>query len=400
MITPDAIIAKAKRMYPKAITAWLRDELAPFFPCRVPVNLSLPKDHAAAIVDVERLRQSSKESRSHGYRIEYESRRSRTYGLNRFPIAIWIDTMEDLVCLAGAALEWETLQIATQLLRARRPELSKWLVKQSNWRRLLEVADDLPGLLDIVDYLVANPRPNCFAREVPIAVSTKLLQSNRRRLASWLDLVLPPSAIDHRYGYDAFEPRYGLRYVRPHFLLRILDGNLQSELGLPFDELSLPAESLSRLPVRRVRVVIVENKVNLLTLPALERTIALGGLGNGVTQLGDICWLHENPIYYWGDLDAEGFVILDRLRQLLGRVQSVLMTQAIFDGYQHLATPGNASDPRELAHLNLQERECYEYICRTNQRLEQEHLPLDTLLHEINRFQTPPPPQIESKAKS
>jgi len=399
MITPDAIIAKAKRMYPKAITAWLRDELAPFFPCRVPVNLSLPKDHASAIVEVEQLRQSSKESRGHGYRIEYESRRSRTYGLNRFPIAIWIDTMDDLVCLAGASREWKTLQAATQLLRARRPELSKWLVKQSNWRKLLEVADDLPGLLDIVDYLVANPRPNCFARELPIAVSTKLLQSNRRRLASWLDLVLPPSAIDHRYGYDAFEPRYGLRYVRPHFLLRILDGDLQSELGLPFDELSLPAESLSRLPVSQVRIVIVENKVNLLTLPALERTIALGGLGNGVTQLGDVCWLHENPIYYWGDLDAEGFVILDRLRQLLGRVQSVLMTQAIFDAFQHLATPGNASDLRELTHLNSEERECYEYICRTNQRLEQEHLPLDTLFHEINRFQTPLPPQIESKAK-
>jgi len=400
MITPDAIIAKAKRMYPKAITAWLRDELAPFFPCRVPVNLSLPKDHASAIVEVELLRQSSKESRGHGYRIEYESRRSRTYGLNRFPIAIWIDTMEDLVCLAGASHEWETLQSATQLLRARRPELSKWLITQSNWRKLLEVADDLPGLLDIVDYLVANPRPNCFAREMPIAVSTKLLQSNRRRLASWLDLALPASAIDHRYGYEAFEPRYGLRYVRPHFLLRILDGDLQSELGLPFDELSLPAESLSRLPVCQVRIVIVENKVNLLTLPALERTIALGGLGNGVTQLGDICWLRANPIYYWGDLDAEGFVILDRLRQLLGRVQSVLMTQSIFDGFQHLATPGNASDLRELTHLNSEERECYEYICRTNQRLEQEHLPLDTLLHEINRSQTLPPPQIKSKAKS
>lgn len=400
MITPDAIIAKAKRLYPKAITAWLRDELATFFPCRIPVNLSLPKDHAAAIVDVEQLRHSSKESRGHGYRIEYESRRSRSYGLNRFPIAIWIDTMDDLVRLAGASPEWETLQAAAQLLRARRPELSKWLITQSNWRKLLEIADDLSGLLDIVDYFVANPRPNCFARELPIAISTKLLQSNRRRLASWLDVALPASAIDHRYGYDAFEPRYGLRYVRPHFLLRILDGNLQSELGLPFDELSLPAEALSRLPVSQVRIVIVENKVNLLTLPALERTIALGGLGNGVTQLGDICWLHENPIYYWGDLDAEGFVILDCLRQLLGRVQSVLMTQAIFDGFQHLATPGNASDLRELTHLNLQERECYEYICRTNQRLEQEHLPLNTLLHEINRFQTPPPPQIESKAKS
>lgn len=396
MITPDAIIVKAKRIYPKAITAWLRDEIAAFFPCRIPVNLTLPNDHASAIDEVEQLRLSSKETRGHGYRVEYESRRSRTYGLNRFPIAVWIDTMDDLVWLAEASQEWETLQAASQLLRTRRPELAKWLGTPSNWKKLLEVADDLPGLLDIVDYLVANPRPNRFARELPIAVSTKLLQSNRRRLASWLDLVLPPSAIDHRYGYDAFEPRYGLRYARPHFLVRILDGDLQSELGLPFDELSLPAESISKLPVTRARIVIVENKVNLLTLPALERTIALGGLGNGVTQLGDIGWLRDNPVYYWGDLDAEGFVILNHLRQLLAHVRSVLMTRAIFDAFQHLATPGNGSEPRDLTHLNAEERACYEHVCRANLRMEQEHLPIDVLTRELRRFEALP--SIESMA--
>lgn len=390
MITPDAIIAKAKRLYPKAIDAWLRGEIADFFPCRVPVNLSLAKDHASAIDQVEILRQSSKESRGYGYTIEYEMRRSRTYGLNRFPVSILIDTMDDLVRLAGFTQEWETLQAGAGMLRGRLPELSKWLVGASNWKKLLDVVNDLPGLLDIVDYLILHPRPNCFARELPIAVSTKLLQSNRRLLASWLDLLLPPSAIDHRYGYDAFEPRYGLRYVRPHFLLRILDSELQLELGLPFDELSLPAESLSRLPVRDTRILIVENKVNLLTLPALERTIVLGGLGNGVTQLGDIHWLHENPIYYWGDLDAEGFTILDRLRQSIGRVQSLLMTQSIVDTFQDLATPGNASDPRELLHLSREERECYEELCRTNQRIEQEHLPIDLLAHEIKRIEQPP----------
>lgn len=390
MIEPDAIIAKAERLYPKAIKAWLDGELASFFPCRVPVNLSLPKGHADAIAGVEQLRRSSKESQGFGYTIKYESRRSRTYGLNRFPIAIRIDTMEDLVRMCGMSNQWEVLRSAAELLLARRPELSKWLVASSNWRKLLEVADDLAGLLDIVDYLVDHPRPNRFARELPIAVSTKLLQSNRRRLAGWLDFVLPPSAIDHRYGYDAFEPRYGLRYVRPHFLLRILDRGLQSELGLPFDEWSLPAESIAELPVNRVRIMIVENKINLLTLPAMERTIALGGLGNGVTQLGDIGWLHENPIYYWGDLDAEGFVILDRLRQSLGRVRSILMTETVLNTFQNLATPGNASEPKELAHLNAEERACYETLCRSNRRLEQEHLPTEVLMLEIDRIAKSP----------
>ncbi|TWU57059.1 hypothetical protein Poly51_29800 [Rubripirellula tenax] len=383
MITPEAIIEKAKRIYPKAVKAWLANEQAVFFPHRVPVNLSLAKNYAAAITEVERLRQSSKEVRGHGYTVEYESRRSRTFGLNQFPAAIWIDTMNDLVRLADVSVDWQRLQVAVGIFRDRAVELLPWLERQSNWRKLLDVADDLPGLLDIVDYFRSHPRPDCFARELPIAVSTKLLESNRRRIAGWLDIVLPADAIDPRYGYDAFEPRYGLRYTRPHFLLRVLDLELQSELGLPFDELSLPAESLSQLPVVKTQVLIVENKVNLLTLPPMKRTVALGGLGNGVTQLDDVGWLHENPVVYWGDLDADGFVILDRLRHSIEQVQSVLMNQTTFDKFEELATTGNGSGPRELTHLHDAERECYENLCRTNRRLEQEHLPVGALLDEM-----------------
>ncbi len=215
------------------------------------------------------------------------------------------------------------------------------------------------------------------------------MEANRRRLAGWLDLVLPPSAIDPRYGYDTFEARYGLRYARPHFLLRVLDTELLSELGLPFDELSLPAQSLSQLPVISARVLIIENKVNLLTLPKLSRTIALGGLGNGVTQLSDVRWLHENPVYYWGDLDADGFVILDRLRQVIGQVQSLLMYQETLNEYQYLATSGNGVEVKELSHLDSDERACYERLCSEDRRIEQEHLPMELLTQAIGRIENP-----------
>ncbi|MCS7467347.1 DUF2220 family protein [Stieleria sp. ICT_E10.1] len=380
MITPEAIAEKAKRIYPKAVKAWLSGQLDAFFPHRVPANLALPKDHAAAIEQVDRLRQASKEITGEGYTVQYESRRSRMHGLNHFPTAIVIDSMQDLVRLAGCSPQWTVLRRATETLRRRKPELERWLMQRSHWKQLLEVVDVLDGLLDIVDYFQAHPRPDCFARELPLAVSTKLLETHRRRLATWLDVVLPPHTIDHRYGYDAFEPRYGLRYARPHFLLRILDDALQSDLGLPFDELSLPAESLSQLAVTDARILIVENKINLLSLPKMQRGLALGGLGNGVTQLADIRWLHENPVFYWGDIDADGFVILDRLRQALPGVLSLLMDGSVFDQFLDLATAGNGSQPKELPRLNDDERACYERVCRTNRRIEQEHLPMERLV--------------------
>ncbi|MCA9135782.1 MAG: hypothetical protein KDB00_03460 [Planctomycetales bacterium] len=384
MITPESIAEKAKRIFPKAVASWLSDDLESFFPYRVPANLSLAKDHAAAILQVDRLRQASKECNGNGYTVHYESRRSRTYGLNQFPSEILIDSMEDLVDLVRCKEDWDAIRHAVDTVRRRRPELLCWIKQGSHWKKLLEVAAVLDGLLDIVDYFKSNPRPDCFARELPIAVSTKLLEKHRRRIATWLDLVLPPHAIDHRYGFDAFEPRYGLRYARPHLLVKVLDRDLLKEVGLPFDELSLPAESIAKLPVDQSRIVIVENKTNLLALPKMKRSVALGGLGNAVTQLADIHWLHKNPVFYWGDLDAEGFVILDRLRQVLPGVQSVLMNQNVLDQFASLATAGNASDHVELANLTSEEQACYARVCQSNQRIEQEHLPLGLLTQSLH----------------
>ncbi len=375
MIGPDQIREKANRLFGKAIKAWLDNEFESFFPHRIPANLAPSKDQSKAIAEVESLRDHSKQTMGAGYRIQWISRRSRTHGLNDFPAAIFIDTMDDLVHFANRAGEWETLQSAASLLRDRQPILKDWLLKGTNWKTLLEMSSVLPDLLSIVDYFVEHPRPDCFARELPVAVSTKLIEQYRRRLATWLDVVLPPEAIDLRFGRDQFEPRYGLRYARPHYLLRVLDEDLQQELGLPFAELSLPAESLNKLPANELRVIIVENKVSLLSLPPMRRTLALGGLGNGVTQLGSILWLLSCEVFYWGDLDADGFRILDRLRGAVPPVKSRLMELAVVDQFRHLATEGNGDEAHETKNLSHSESQCYHSLCQQNLRIEQEHLP-------------------------
>lgn len=385
MIDPQSIRDKAKRLFGKAIKAWLAGEMEVFFPHRIPTNLTPSKDQSKAIAEVESLRDHSQQATGAGYRIEWESRRSRTHGRNDFPHAIFVDTMEDLACLSNRMDDWNTLQSSVDLLRSRQPNLENWLRKGTNWKVLLELSDGLSDLLCILDYMVEHPRPDFFARELPVAVSTKLIEQHRRRLASWLDLLLPPQAIDFRFGYDQFEPRYGLRYARPHYLLRVLDEDLQHELGLPFDELSLPAESIAKLPARDQRVIIVENKVSLLSLPPMRRTLALGGLGNGVTQLSGISWLRQCNVIYWGDLDADGFRILDRLRAVLPHVESRLMEQAVVDQFRHLATDGNGDQPHETENLCESELQCYHFLCQSNLRIEQEHLPNELIQKALSR---------------
>ncbi|KLU05670.1 hypothetical protein RISK_002302 [Rhodopirellula islandica] len=384
MITAKQIRDKAKRLFGKAIKAWLNHELEAFFPHRIPANLTPSQDLSKAIAEVESLREHSKRTIGSGYRIEWKSRRSRTHGQNDFPDAVFVDTMDDLVELSDRVGDWKSLQLAVATLRDRQPRLEDWLRAGTNWKLILELSDVLPDLLSILDHMLLHPRPDCFARELPVAVSTKLIEQHRRRLAIWLDLLLPPDAIDFRFGHDQFEPRYGLRYARPHYLLRVLDEALQHDLGLPFDELSLPAESIDKLPARDQRVIIVENKVSLLSLPLMRRTLALGGLGNGVTQLSEISWLSKCKVIYWGDLDADGFRILDRLRVILPHVESRLMDRSIVEQFADLATKGNASEAHAVENLCESELRCYHHVCETNLRIEQEHLPTELIFKALS----------------
>lgn len=128
--------------------------------------------------------------------------------------------------------------------------------------------------------------------------------------------------------------------MEAYFHVRLLDDALASELSFPCREFALPLDALATLPVHDAGVYVVENKVNLWTLPLLQRGLGLGGLGYGVTQLRDCPWLAPLPITYWGDLDVEGFEILSALRSIFPQTRSVLMDGPSLHNWQHLAVRG------------------------------------------------------------
>ena len=73
--------------------------------------------------------------------------------------------------------------------------------------------------------------------------------------------------------------------------VRFLDEEIRDGTGSPWSECSVPLHTLAARPIASARVLIVENKVNLLTLPPLKGTIGLGGMGDGVTDLRYVVWL-------------------------------------------------------------------------------------------------------------
>lgn len=180
----------------------------------------------------------------------------------------------------------------------------------------------------------------------------------------------------------------GLRYVEPHLLVRFLDNALCRELGLPCEVVSVPLDTLASWHVHSAFVVIVENKVNLMTLPRRSRGIALGGLGNGAGLFRYLPWLHTNRLVYWGDMDVEGFEILSRVRTLFPNARSALMSPATLLECFGLTGPGTGREPSSTMTpplLSPDEVTAFKLCLTENLRLEQERIPQARVIAELER---------------
>lgn len=394
MIGPEEIRQKAANLYPTFQSAWL-DNIA-FFPRVIPCDKTVDPNLAVAIESIHRLRSQSKEQLGYGYSIEWEGRNSRTHGRNRFPRKITFETPRDLLKLIGKEHEFARFTAAVERIRERYPQLVPWI--RTHRSNVVDAASELDGLLHVVDYLIAHPRPDRFARELPLPVDTKFIQRNRRILRAWLDLVLPPHAI--RADEEHFDRRFGLRYVEPLVFVRCLDEEVQRQANWPWSDCALPLHSLAARPLIVECALIVENKVNLLTLPRITGAIAMGGLGDGVLDLRHIPWLSRIPIWYWGDLDVNGFEILSRLRTIFPHVQSLLMSEEVLlEWRERIGAPGNGRTGAELPNLAPEESRAFQICSADNLRIEQERIPqliVETRLREVLSASRPEPLRLET----
>ena len=378
LLQPDEIKEKALRQYPKFLSAWLSG--SSFFPLHIPGIGAPDESLATAQQQVQTLKSGSKEVVGHGYVIEWQERNSRHHGRNLFPDRVVFESQPDFLRFISKQREFAEFSSAVERIRSRMPELELWI--SANRTLLMRHMNVIDNLLDVVDYLRRHPRPNVFAREIPLSVDTKFIEQNSVILEQWLDIVLSPETIraDERH----FERRFGLRYAEPHMLLRFLDSELQNSFGSPWRECSVPLHSLMTTPVEASSVFIVENKVNLLTFPPVRSAIAMGGLGNGIIDLAYVPWLSNRSIWYWGDLDVEGFEILSRLRIRFPQTRSFLMDDSTLLRWKDSLAVNGTNRVREIPPLLTEpETAAFRFCVTNNVRIEQERMPQAAIVEAV-----------------
>jgi len=218
---------------------------------------------------------------------------------------------------------------------------------QENIQKVLNHLDVWHDILKVCQYFLKNPRPNMYIRELPIQVHTKFVEDYESIFKIILNFLLNES--DLNTTETNFKKRFGLLEYEPQFRIRFLDPELQSFMQCPFSDLSINIKDLNTFAIPEATVFITENKMNFITLPQMRNTIAIWGQGQFVSQVKEISWLCNAPLFYWGDIDVHGFEILDTLKSHLPQAISCLMDIKTFDDHKHFITAGKPPNKHNLS---------------------------------------------------
>jgi len=371
MISPDEIKTKAKIKYISLLQSMIQE--IPFSKIIIRGDKTYSK---SSLVDFEKeilaISSSSKEKKGFGYTLEFQKVKTKHLGTQDIPIAIYFDSEKDLLKYLDKEKEFAFFKLDCEKIISTFPELKDWAFQ--NPSKIIQNQPVWEGILKVCFYFKNNPKPNLYIRELPVSVHTKFIEHNKSVLRELLNLIIEPHINSQE---NDFEKRFNLKYSEPLVRFKVLDKNLSQTYFSGIDDISIPVSQFDKLKLPLKKVLIVENKTTLyttLTLSKMEKTIAIFGQGNAVSNIQNTKWLNEIMVLYWGDIDVHGFEMLSMTRRHFAQTQSILMDRATFDKFFENEEGKPSTNTTELI-LNEKERELYELLKTNNWRLEQEKIP-------------------------
>jgi len=377
------------------------------FPLRLRLKKPTSRDMGERFSDVRLWIQTIQNLRY--TRLELRETRHPQLGRNDVPQSLWIDSLDDAIAFIGRREECRQFcELALQVM-GYDTRLINWVRKRPV--TVLELASVWDRLLRVHEGILQRQDNEIYLRQLSVAgVDTKFIEAHRGTLAEWLDLALPTGSIDeHHRGSRGFVRRYGFRDKPARLRMRSLDstqpligrastsacvsaatsvnagadasactGSVDANGALATADITLDVDVIRLFDPPHLRVLITENEINYLVLPDRAGTLAVFGSGYGLESLGEIDWLKQRDVWYWGDIDTHGFAILNELRAQLPNVRSLLMDVETLMAHEMLWGCESKPTHRKLEHLTDAEADLYRDLVGgrygNGVRLEQEQI--------------------------
>lgn len=395
MITPDEAAAKALKRFERDCRAWAAALFASSCgsagerPQAYSIPLHPPTEkQAMADRNAARAWARTWHSSPLAGDVQWTSRNWGSIGQQTIPVRLTLESPSDIARAAGAGALWERMSERTLRLAERYSERWSKACPSTDPDALVAAVRAVAGrcceleerdwemLLLALDWLVDNQDATYFVRQLPIrGIDTKWMEGHQ-------GLVKPL-----RRALTGRDPQFARQAGQ--FRVHVLDERLA-----PGDltDLALSVEQLGRWPRLPDCVLICENMVNVLALPPLPGVIAIHGGGFAVGELASVPWLSHVPLLYWGDLDSNGFAILNQLRSHHGHVTSLMMDAPTLDRYRDLCVEEPTPSKATCSHLTPSEQEALALVLAGDEscnlrtlRLEQERIEWAWACEQIKR---------------
>jgi hypothetical protein len=378
MITVNEIKKKSENIYKDYLQSIVSGET--FFPKTLRSNKSVSSDFNEMRKELSEIIEYSKDRKGFGYTVAYKQINTRSHGTQSLPEEISFQTELDYLKFLHKEKEVAEFRNDCNLIISKFPELKEWIIKYP-----LKVIDNHTkwnDILKVCEYFKTNPKPNLYIRELPIQVHTKFIENNKGIIKELLDILIKEYIQQNETN---FEKRFNLKYAEPTVRFRILNQNIANTYFSSVNDLSIPISQFEQLNLPVKQVFVVENRMNVLTFPAIDETIVIFGSGFSVENLKNVKWLNEIELFYWGDLDIQGFEILSQFRGYFPYVKSILMDKATFDTFFE-KDKGTLSKVFVEWNLTDEEQQLYELLKKNNWRLEQEKISLEYVKEMILKY--------------
>ncbi len=385
MITPKEIKQKAINKYPAFLEAYL--EGADFFPLIIPSDKRPSSIYQSFLAEIEQILNGSKEKRGFGYTIEWKEVATQRFGNQSLPNQIKFEDEANYLKFIGKENEFQLFKTNTSNILDSLPQLADWVYHRIP--SVIKNANKWEDIIKVCQYFLTNPRPHLYIRELPINLHTKFIEENQGVLRELLDHLIPDYINKEE---TIFERRFNLKYNEPLVRMLLLDPDIAELNFSGISDLSIKQSDFEKLNLAVETVVILENKTNFnnifnfFTLPQLKSSLALFGKGFGLGILKNVAWLKQVKIYYWGDIDAQGFQILSQLRSYFPQVKSLMMDFETLKSFDNESVAGTLTNADSINNLTEDEKHVFDHVKMNNIRLEQEKIPYQYAREYINRY--------------
>lgn len=243
---------------------------------------------------------------------------------------------------------------------------------------------DLELLVKLIPQLHKGMGKGCYLRALPVTfVDTKFIEKNLRIIESSIAALVDSNVKDTGLisWLDCKEKPKDWLLVKP------LCEETRSQLGgLPL--LRLSSDTLQDFELPAKNILVIENEQSCLALSDVRNTIAVSGGGKNVSWM-KANWLATKNVGYWGDIDSEGLAILSDARSKLSSIAPLMMDEQTVKAFEERMVPEPDSVSKNPLSLTERELALFKKLRDdryANKRLEQERLPLEYVLQNIDAW--------------